>query len=60
MSNSDDSSAGTRRRARPVRLLTAAVFALAGLGTVPLLAVNTVLLGIYGLFVYRSLKTKMI
>jgi len=47
-------------------LLTAAllgashVFALAGLGTVPLLAVNTVLLGIYGLFVYRSLKTKMI
>ncbi|WP_030762412.1 DUF881 domain-containing protein [Streptomyces sp. NRRL F-2664] len=31
MSNSDDSSAGPRRRARPVRLLTAAVFALAGL-----------------------------
>ncbi|MFK0255448.1 DUF881 domain-containing protein [Streptomyces sp. NPDC090445] len=31
MSNSDDSSAGPRRRFRPVRLLTAAVFALAGL-----------------------------
>ncbi|MER5929777.1 DUF881 domain-containing protein [Streptomyces sp. NPDC002054] len=31
MSNSDGSSAGPRRRARPVRLLTAAVFALAGL-----------------------------
>ncbi|MFJ6797551.1 DUF881 domain-containing protein [Streptomyces sp. NPDC091268] len=31
MSNSDDSSAGPRRRVRPVRLLTAAVFALAGL-----------------------------
>ncbi|MFA7761490.1 DUF881 domain-containing protein [Streptomyces sp. NPDC048723] len=31
MSNSDDSSVGPRRRARPVRLLTAAVFALAGL-----------------------------
>ncbi|MGW0389317.1 DUF881 domain-containing protein [Streptomyces sp. NPDC003042] len=31
MSDSDDSSAGPRRRARPVRLLTAAVFALAGL-----------------------------
>ncbi|MEC4569863.1 DUF881 domain-containing protein [Streptomyces virginiae] len=31
MSNSDDSSAGPRRRARTVRLLTAAVFALAGL-----------------------------
>ncbi|MET9319937.1 DUF881 domain-containing protein [Streptomyces sp. NPDC003038] len=31
MSNSDDSSAGPRRRLRPVRLLTAAVFALAGL-----------------------------
>ncbi|WP_327168403.1 DUF881 domain-containing protein [Streptomyces subrutilus] len=31
MRNSDDSSAGPRRRARPVRLLTAAVFALAGL-----------------------------
>lgn len=31
MTNSDDSSAGPRRRARPVRLLTAAVFALAGL-----------------------------
>ncbi|MEU9142494.1 DUF881 domain-containing protein [Streptomyces sp. NPDC048349] len=31
MSNSDDSSAGPRRRARPVGLLTAAVFALAGL-----------------------------
>ncbi len=31
MSNSDDSSKGPRRRARPVRLLTAAVFALAGL-----------------------------
>ena len=31
MSNSDDSSAGPRRRARPVRLLSAAVFALAGL-----------------------------
>ncbi|MFJ9644387.1 DUF881 domain-containing protein [Streptomyces sp. NPDC004244] len=31
MSNSDDSSAGTRRRFRAVRLLTAAVFALAGL-----------------------------
>lgn len=31
MSDSDDSSAGPRRRAKPVRLLTAAVFALAGL-----------------------------
>ncbi|MFG2293248.1 DUF881 domain-containing protein [Streptomyces sp. NPDC048603] len=31
MSNSDDSSKGPRRRAIPVRLLTAAVFALAGL-----------------------------
>ncbi|MGW7460453.1 DUF881 domain-containing protein [Streptomyces sp. NPDC054797] len=31
MSDSDDSSAGPRRRARPVRLLSAAVFALAGL-----------------------------
>ncbi|MEV6954077.1 DUF881 domain-containing protein [Streptomyces sp. NPDC051183] len=31
MSNSDDSSAGTPRRVRPVRLLTASVFALAGL-----------------------------
>ncbi|MFJ3922490.1 DUF881 domain-containing protein [Streptomyces sp. NPDC090022] len=31
MSNSDDSSAGPRRRTRVVRLLTAAVFALAGL-----------------------------
>ncbi|MCX5012898.1 DUF881 domain-containing protein [Streptomyces sp. NBC_00555] len=31
MSNSDDSSVGPRRRARPVWLLTAAVFALAGL-----------------------------
>ncbi|MFB7169629.1 DUF881 domain-containing protein [Streptomyces sp. NPDC056254] len=31
MSNSDDSSAGPRRRARPIGLLTAAVFALAGL-----------------------------
>ncbi|WP_327415061.1 DUF881 domain-containing protein [Streptomyces sp. NBC_01233] len=31
MSNSDDSSAGPRRLARPARLLTAAVFALAGL-----------------------------
>ncbi|MEV8532215.1 DUF881 domain-containing protein [Streptomyces sp. NPDC051211] len=31
MSNSDGSSAGPHRRARPVRLLTAAVFALAGL-----------------------------
>ncbi|MFB7153197.1 DUF881 domain-containing protein [Streptomyces virginiae] len=31
MSNSDDSSAGPRHRARTVRLLTAAVFALAGL-----------------------------
>ncbi|MFG2711235.1 DUF881 domain-containing protein [Streptomyces goshikiensis] len=31
MSNSDDSSAGPRRRLRPARLLTAAVFALAGL-----------------------------
>ncbi|AZM90025.1 MULTISPECIES: DUF881 domain-containing protein [Streptomyces] len=31
MSNSDDSSTGARRRARPVRLLTAVVFALAGL-----------------------------
>ncbi|MEV6578058.1 DUF881 domain-containing protein [Streptomyces sp. NPDC051582] len=31
MSNSDDSSVGPRHRARPVRLLTAAVFALAGL-----------------------------
>ncbi|MET9695438.1 DUF881 domain-containing protein [Streptomyces sp. NPDC006529] len=31
MSNSDDSSAGPRRRVAPVRLLTAAVFALAGL-----------------------------
>ena len=31
MSDSDDSSAGPRRRLRPVRLLTAAVFALAGL-----------------------------
>ncbi|MER6387729.1 DUF881 domain-containing protein [Streptomyces sp. NPDC059382] len=31
MSNSDDSSAGPRGRARPVRWLTAAVFALAGL-----------------------------
>ena len=47
-------------------LLTAAllgashVFALAGLGTVALLAANTVLLGIYGLFVYRSLKSKTI
>ncbi|MCJ1678656.1 DUF881 domain-containing protein [Streptomyces sp. APSN-46.1] len=31
MSNSDDSSAGPRRRVRAVRLLTAAIFALAGL-----------------------------
>ena len=45
-------------------LLTAAllgashVFSLTGMGTVALLAANTALLGIYGLFVYKSLKQR--